>query len=126
MNEPDTLEMTPTETGGEGVNLRHMTATEAALYAENLGEGGGETDSGSQPDATVSAPSSEVPNPEKKRLLVPDYNPVETLLTKLEHWLLVQPEWAVILAAPRATRRKAITLMSKRLLTIPNRYRQEV
>jgi hypothetical protein len=68
----------------------------------------------------------EVPSPEKKHLLVPDYNPIETLLTKLEQWLLMQPEWAVVLAAPRATRRKAITLMSKRILTIPNRYRQEV
>lgn len=70
--------------------------------------------------------AEEFHNPEKKHLLVPDYNPVETLLTKLEHWLLVQPEWAILLAAPRATRRKAINLMSKRLLTIPNRYRQEV
>jgi hypothetical protein len=59
---------------------------------------------------------------EKKELVYPDYNPVNTLLTKLELWLLQQPEWAVILAAPRKTRRQAINLVAKRLLTIPNRY----
>ena len=58
----------------------------------------------------------------KAKLVYPDYNPVDVLLTKLEHWLIVQPEWAVILAAPRKTRRQAINLISKRLLTIPNRY----
>jgi len=57
-----------------------------------------------------------------KRLVMPEYSPVENLLVKLEKWLIVQPEWAVILAAPRTTRRKAINLISKRLLTIPNRY----
>jgi hypothetical protein len=76
--------------------------------------------------ASQVAAEEEAHNPEKKHLIVPNYNPVEELLTKLEHWLLMQPEWAVVLAAPRATRRKAITLMSKRILTIPNRYRQEV
>lgn len=58
----------------------------------------------------------------KKKLEYPNYNPVDVLLTKLEKWLLMQPEWAVILQAPRRTRRQAITLISKRLATIPNRY----
>jgi hypothetical protein len=64
---------------------------------------------------------NDVPNPEKRRIEYPDYNPVDNLLSKLEGWLLQQPEWAVILAAPRKTRRQAITLISKRLLTIPTR-----
>lgn len=57
-----------------------------------------------------------------RELVKPDYNPVETLLLKLERWLLQQPEWAVILAAPRQVRRQAITLLAKRILTIPARY----
>lgn len=58
----------------------------------------------------------------QRELVMPEHNPVNVLLTKLEKWLLMQPEWAVILAAPRKTRRQAINLISKRLLTIPNRY----
>ena len=57
-----------------------------------------------------------------RKVLRPNYNPVDVLLTKLERWLLQQPEWAVILAAPRTVRRQAITLIAKRLTTIPNRY----
>ena len=58
----------------------------------------------------------------KGKHVITEISPVDSLLTKLERWLLQQPEWAVILAAPRTTRRQAITLISKRLLTIPNRY----
>ena len=58
----------------------------------------------------------------KRQLVAPNYSPVEILLAKLERWLIQQPEWAVILAAPRATRRAAVSLLAKRLLTIPNRY----
>ena len=57
-----------------------------------------------------------------QRLEYPDYNPVENLLGKLDHWLMQQPEWAIILASPRTVRRQAITLLAKRLVTIPNRY----
>jgi hypothetical protein len=49
-------------------------------------------------------------------------SPVESLLLKQGTWLLQQPEWAGILAAPRKVRREAITLIAKRLVTIPNRY----
>jgi hypothetical protein len=73
--------------------------------------------------------SSEIPWLASKRqraisdgLILPNYNPVEVLLTKLERFLVLQPEWAVILAAPRKTRRQAISLVAKRLLTIPDRY----
>ncbi len=59
----------------------------------------------------------------KKRLVKPNYNPVDTLLTKLELWLMQQPEWAFLLQAPRHTRRQAIQLVAKRILTIPNRYK---
>lgn len=64
-----------------------------------------------------------IKNPKKKHIeRVPILSPVEGLLLKLEQWLLLQPEWAIILAAPRATRRKAISLLAKRILTIPQRY----
>ena len=64
----------------------------------------------------------ETPWLEGKKLEYPDYDPVANLLGKLEQFLLQQPEWAIILAAPRHTRRQAINLISKKLLTIPNMY----
>ena len=75
------------------------------------------------PDVTDDSPDAEIPwLGQKRHLEVPNYNPVASLLGKLERWLLLQPEWAVILAAPRQVRRQAITLIAKRLTTIPNRY----
>lgn len=59
----------------------------------------------------------------KRDVQYPDYNPVENLLSKLDRWLLQQPEWAIILVQPRATRRKAIQLMAKHLVTIPQRHK---
>lgn len=59
----------------------------------------------------------------KRNVQYPDYNPVENLLSKLDRWLLQQPEWAIILVQPRATRRKAIQLMAKHLVTIPQRHK---
>lgn len=73
------------------------------------------------PETYMEAETQEEPI-EKKRLVRPEYSPVQVLLAKLERWLVQQPEWAYILAAPRKTRREAITLISKRLLTIPNRF----
>lgn len=49
--------------------------------------------------------------------------PMDALLMKLDRWLLVQPEWLSILEAPRATRRQAINLLSKHILTYPARGR---
>lgn len=59
----------------------------------------------------------------KQQLVQVEVSPVNLLLAKLDNWLLQQPEWLVILSAPRATRRKAITLISKHLLTYPARGR---
>jgi hypothetical protein len=72
-------------------------------------------------DRSMQDEDYEVPSPPKKHVIHPEYNPVENLLGKLERWLLQQPEWAVILAAPRKTRRQAVSLLSKRLLTYPVR-----
>lgn len=49
--------------------------------------------------------------------------PLDSLLLKLDNWLLMQPEWLVILDAPRRTRRQAINLLSKHILTFPARGR---
>lgn len=56
-----------------------------------------------------------------KKLVQPNYNPVDLLLAKLDLFLAQQPEWAIILTAPRSARRQAVNLISKRLLTIPKR-----
>jgi hypothetical protein len=56
-----------------------------------------------------------------KKLVQPSYSPVDVLLAKLELFLVQQPEWAVILAAPRTARRHAVSLIAKRLLTTPTR-----
>ena len=73
------------------------------------------------PDAPV-VENLEPPWMGKRRIEVPNYSPVAVLMEKLERWLLMQPEWAVILAAPRATRRSAVQLISKRLVTTPTRH----
>lgn len=56
-----------------------------------------------------------------KKLSVPSYSPVDILLAKLDLFLAQQPEWAVILAAPRQARRQAANLIARRVLTIPKR-----
>lgn len=48
-------------------------------------------------------------------------DPVEVLVLKLEAFLSQQPEWALILTRPRNERRRAVTLLAKRFLTIPVR-----
>lgn len=57
----------------------------------------------------------------KQELVLQEATPVDLILLKLDAWLLQQPEWMFILSAPRATRRKAINLISKHLLTYPAR-----
>lgn len=47
--------------------------------------------------------------------------PMDSLLEKLDEWLLQQPEWPVILYAPRNVRRQAAQLVARHLLTIPTR-----
>lgn len=46
-------------------------------------------------------------------------SPLESLLAKLDQWLIQQPEWPVILAAPRGTRRAALAQLAKHFATIP-------
>lgn len=77
-------------------------------------------------ETETSKPDLEIPWLDSKNqkaktggLIMPDYNPVESLLLKLERFLVEQPEWALILQAPRPTRRKAVSLLSKRILTVP-------
>ena len=50
-----------------------------------------------------------------------NYDPVASLLSKFEQWLRQQPEWAIILTQPRASRRAAAHALMKLLLTIPPR-----
>ncbi len=72
--------------------------------------------------AMFDALDGEVPNPEKvHRLSVVPATPVETLLMKLDAWLLQQPEFILLLNAPRTTRRKAAQRLAKHITTYPMR-----
>lgn len=49
--------------------------------------------------------------------------PMESLLAKMDMWLLQQPEFIAILNAPRSTRREAASLLAKHITTYPMRGR---
>jgi hypothetical protein len=55
----------------------------------------------------------------ERGVIVP--TPMETLLLKLDAWLVQQPEYSLLFLAPRATRRQAANLVARHLLTIPTR-----
>lgn len=111
LDEPDVVEFNE-ETTGTGLTEEEVQEKVEEAIAAAVSDAMAEGD----------IPWLEGAQKKQAKLAYPDYNPVDVLLTKLERWLIVQPEWAVILAAPRKTRRQAINLISKRLLTIPNRY----
>lgn len=46
-------------------------------------------------------------------------SPVALLLLKLEAWMVVQPEWLLIVNLPRQQRRAAMRELANRLYTIP-------
>lgn len=46
-------------------------------------------------------------------------SPVALLLLKLEAWMVVQPEWLLIVNMPRQQRRAAMKELANRLYTIP-------
>jgi hypothetical protein len=115
------------ETGEVEVAAEAESVGYASAYPEPPEGGYMEAETSEAEEAELEAElrrdGGEVPEHVKKRLIRVENSPVEMLLLKLEAWLLQQPEWGVILAAPRATRRRAINLLAKRLVTIPNRYR---
>lgn len=47
--------------------------------------------------------------------------PMESLLMKMDAWLLQQPEFILLLDAPRETRRKAARALAQHILTYPMR-----
>lgn len=63
--------------------------------------------------------SSSEPTWIPKKIHVP--TPTETLLEKLDGWLMQQPEFLVILNAPRNIRRQAAKAMAAHILSFPKR-----
>lgn len=60
----------------------------------------------------------------KKRMTpITTATPVESLLMKLDAWLLQQPEWLHLLEAPRHVRRQAAKKLAQHILTFPMRGR---
>lgn len=79
------------------------------------------SNSSSAPSETPESPKDSSTSEPKKRLVVPSLSPVDVLVAKLEGWVTQQPEWLVLLAAPRNVRRQAVSRMSKTILTFPKR-----
>lgn len=46
---------------------------------------------------------------------------VQSLLTKLDRWLLQQPEYPILFLGDRKTRRQASSLLGKHVFTLPER-----
>lgn len=83
------------------------------------------SEDGSASPATEDSDSLEIPwlDSKRQRSTLEPATPLDSLLLKLDRFLLQQPEWLVILAAPRKVRRQAISLLSKHILTYPARGR---
>lgn len=77
-------------------------------------------DVSTEPEVDDGAP--ELKNSYRKVDLKPP-TPMQSLLLKLDQWLMSQPEWPLLFLAGRNTRREAARQVSKHILTMPSRKR---
>ena len=57
--------------------------------------------------------------PAKLEVATPEQAAVHTLMEKLEKWLMVQPEWALLFLGKRSLRRQVAREIAHRIFTLP-------